>query len=141
MDDYYDEAEQPAFKSWGLKQVYDYAEFAAQDYSSFEKLDVAMSAARRGLFKLTDQINKYEREALAAKKLYDRTVRREYLASVGKTDSERKTRAELKCEALENEWLVKDQLKEELVRASYTLKKEIDTLQVIAHNLRQQMKM
>lgn len=129
----------PSFQKWRGKQVYDY-HAQVMDYESLEQLGQAITKARAGLFALTDKINEYERLEREAKLLYDRTYRREYLTAMEKTESAKRARAELKCEELENEWIKYHQLKEELVRMSFTMKTELQTLQTIANNLRQQLK-
>lgn len=130
----------PKFVNWRQKQVYDYEQFVS-DYSDFEALDKAMTAARRALFIITDKINEYDRKSRGAKKSYERAYQSAYLESTEKTSEAKRFRAAIKCEDLENEWIMLDQLKEELTRTSFTLKSELNTLQTIAHNLRQQLKM
>lgn len=130
----------PKFTSWSVSKVYNYNEQLV-DYHSLETLDVSIRAARKALFVLTDKINEYERKEKAAKIAYDRKYRREYLGSVEKTETAKRARAELKCEELENEWLTMEQLKNELVRLSFSMRTELQTLQTISNNLRQQLKM
>lgn len=130
----------PEFTKWNSRKVYDF-ENIISDYDSMEKLNHAITAARQALFKLNDGINKYEQEERAAKLAYDRAFRRAYLQSNEKTDSAKRSRAALKCEGLENAWITSDQIKNELVRMSFSMKSEIQILQTIANNLRQQLKM
>lgn len=130
----------PSLTVWSGKQIYNYSEQIA-DYHSLQELGAAISQARRSLFLLTDKINEYERKARLSKMEYDRTFRKEYLGSTEKTESAKRARAELRCEELENEWVKNDQLKNELIRMSYTMKTELQALQTIANNLRQQLKM
>lgn len=129
----------PKFYNWNGKQIYDYDSQVA-DYSSLEELGEAISKARRALFVLTDKINEYEREEKTSKLKYDREFRREFIKSSEKTDSAKRVRAALKCEGLENEWMKYEQLKTELTRMSNSIRLELQTLQTIANNLRQQLK-
>lgn len=130
----------PDLKQWGVKQLYDYSKQIA-DYEDLHQLGQAITAARVALFRITDQINIYERQEKEAKTRYEREYRRAYLGSVEKTEAQKKMRAELKCEALENELITAEQMKNELIRVSHTLRLELQTLQTVGNNLRQQMKM
>lgn len=130
----------PKFTKWSVRQIYDY-EKELVDYHSLEQLEKSIQAARKAVFLINDKINEYERKEKEAKIAYDRSYRREYLSSVEKTETAKRARAELKCEELENEWLTMEQLKNELVRMSFSMKTELQTLQTISNNLRQQLKM
>ena len=132
--------ELPNLTKWTVSQVYDYSQ-QISDYGTLADLGAAINAARVALFRITDKINEYERKEKEAKMRYDRAYRRAYLASVEKTESQKRLRAELSCEDLENEYVVAEQLKNELNRTAYTLRLELQTLQAIGNNLRQQMKM
>jgi len=130
----------PKFKGWSSKSVYDYDEEIV-DYESLEALNRTINQARKALFKTTESIGSYERKENTAKINYDRAYRREFLSSTAKTESEKRMRAALNCEDLENEWLMHQQVREELVRYSATLRLELQTLQGLGHNYRQQMKL
>lgn len=129
----------PAFKSWKSKDVYDY-ENEINDYESIEDLNRTINQARMALFKTAETINKYERAERLAKTEYDRAHRRELLRSTAKTVDERRARADLMCEDLENDWLLQSQIKDELVRLSHALRMELQTLQALGNNIRQQMR-
>lgn len=129
----------PKFKNWPTKKIYDF-ENEIMDYEGLEDLNKNINQARMALFKTTDLINKYEREEKEAKLLYDRRHRREFLASTAKTAAERTAKADLMCEDLENDHLMKQQMKDELQRLSHALRYELQTLQGIGNNLRQQIK-
>jgi predicted RNase H-like nuclease (RuvC/YqgF family) len=130
----------PKLIQWSTKQIYDHTEQIA-DYEDLEALGHAITAARIALFTLTEKINEYERKEREAKVRYDRAFRRAYLESIEKTESQKRMRAELTCENLENEYIAADQLKSELVRMSHSLRLELQTLQTVGNNIRQQMKM
>jgi hypothetical protein len=129
----------PDFKNWSATKVYDY-ENEVVDYETLEKLNSTIRQARLALFKTTESINKYDRLETTAKTNYDRAFRREFLSSTAKTEAEKRMRAALKCEDLENDWLVQQQIGEELVRLSHTLRLELQSLQGLGNNIRQQMK-
>lgn len=130
----------PNLQNWSLAQVYDYAK-QINDYETLSDLGNAINVARIALFRLTDRINKYERQERAAKVKYDRAYRRAYLGSSEKTEAQKRLRAELACEHLENAYIEAEQLRIELNRAANSLRLELQTLQAIGNNLRQQMKM
>jgi hypothetical protein len=130
----------PSLKRWGSKTFYDHEEMIV-DYETLEELNNAVNAARKALFIVTDKINKYDRLEREARIEYDRTYRRAYIASSEKTENAKKARAELMCEELENKYIAHEQLKVELGRLSQTLRLELQTLQAVGNNLRQQMKM
>lgn len=139
FNDDVEDALEPKFVNWSVKQVYDYKEQIV-DYEDLSSLGVATNAARMALFTITEKINKVERQEKAAKMAYDRAYRRAYITSVEKTEAAKRMRAELTCEGLENELVHFEQLKAELNRVGHTLRMELQALQSVGNNLRQQMK-
>lgn len=139
MSNHDDDFKLPKFMSWDIIKLYDY-ENNIIDYEDLQRLDEAIKKTRLALFKATEKINSIERREKLAKTEYMRAYRREYLKSTEKTETAKKARAELKCEELENTWLVMDQVKNEVLRLSYTLKQELQILQTISNNMRQQLK-
>lgn len=127
----------PDFSKWTVKSMYDYTNI---DYEDLEELSNGITKARRSLFDLTEKIILCERKEKAAKTMYEREYRRSFLDAKGKTEHEKKERASLVCELLENDWLKYNELKNELVRASNTMRIELQTLQAIGNNIRQQMR-
>ena len=130
----------PALKGWSAEKFYNYHSQVI-DYEDLYRLNAAINEARMGLFRVTDTINYYDREERKLKTVYDREWRRAYITSHGRTDAERRLRADLACEALEDDMIVAQQLKAELIRVSSTIRMELETLQSVGNNLRQQMKM
>lgn len=129
----------PNFYKWKVKGIYDYDKMIV-DYENLEDLAKATNKARQALFIITDKLNEYERKEKLAKMEYDRHFRREYLTSSEKTESAKRARAELKCEELENTWQTYVQLNSELIRLSHSMRQELQMLQSIGNNLRQQLK-
>lgn len=130
----------PQFKNWGIDRFYDY-DSQIVDYESIDELNDSIKAARVALFKTTDLINKYERKESEAKAKYDREWRRAYLQSSERTENAKKNRADLVCERFEDELIVSAQVKSELNRLSNAVRLELQTLQSLGNNLRQQLKM
>lgn len=130
----------PSLKKWKSSSFYDY-ENQIIDYESLDSLNDSIKSARIALFKLTDAINQYERKEVDAKTEYEREWRRAYMRSNEKTDTARKARADLLCEQFEDPLIVNGQVKTELTRLSNSIRLELQTLQALGNNLRQQLKM
>lgn len=130
----------PDLIKWKASRFYDYENQIA-DYESLDRLSDSVNAARIALFKITETINKYERLETEAKTRYDREWRRVYVLSNEKTDTARKNRADLMCEQYEDDMITNGQVKSELLRLSNSIRLELQTLQSIGNNLRQQLKM
>lgn len=132
--------ELPEFRNWSSKNFYDY-EHEIVDYEDLEKLNQAIRSARLALFQITDKINSCERVERLAKTEYERKHRRAYLQSKQKTETAKKAMADLECEDLEDKAIVYEQLRQELTRMSNSIRLELQTLQTLGNNIRQQMKM
>lgn len=126
-------------KSNKVDLFYNYTENIV-DFNDLNELDRVFNKARKAMFKLTDKINEYERLEILAKTDYDRNHRRQYLLSNEKTEAGKRARADLACEELENIWMKYAQLKSELIRTSHTMRLELQALQTLGNNLRQQLK-
>lgn len=129
----------PSFSKIETSLWYDY-ESIIMDYEDLQSLGKAVYDARIALFKITDLINRYERRETKARDTYNKAWRRAYIDSSEKTDASRKIRADLACEELEDELITNKQVKNELIRISGTMRLELQTLESIGHNLRQQLK-
>lgn len=119
---------------------YDY-ESEIEDYEALEDVTSSTNAARLALFRVTEEINECERKVSQYKLAYDRAYRRYYLSldSV-KPDSVRRMRAEMKAEKFEDKLIVQEQFKSELSRLANSLRLELQALQGIGNNVRQQMR-
>lgn len=122
------------------ESFYDY-ENEIEDYEALEDVTRSTNAARLALFRVTEEINQCERKAAQYKLAYDRAYRRYYLSATDvKPDSVRKMRSEMKCERFEDKLIVQEQLKSELSRMANSLRLELQSLQGIGNNIRQQMR-
>lgn len=130
----------PKLRQWNSSQLYAYNDIIA-DYESIEELNSAINKARKALFEINDKINGAERQERIAKTKYEREHRRAYLGSNEKTEAARKARADLLCEELENDTIIYEQVRGELVRMSNAIRLELQTLQSLGNNIRQQLKM
>lgn len=130
----------PKFKSSSLKNFYDY-ENMVMDYESLEALNESIQKARHALFMITDKINYAERKEQSNKMRWERAHRRAYMKSAESSEGKRKAHADLVCEDLEDQYYVWTQVKNEFIRDSQTIRLELQTLQTLANNMRQQMKL
>lgn len=122
------------------KSFYDY-ENEIEDYEALEDVTRSTNAARLALFRVTEEINEAERKAAKYKLAYDRAYRRYYLSAGDvKPDSVRRMRSEMKCERFEDKLIIQEQLKSELSRMANSLRLELQSLQGIGNNIRQQMR-
>lgn len=127
----------PDIKSINVSKIYAYEEFV--DFEDMEAVNKALFSAKSALFTVTDKINSFENKLTRAKTAYNREWRRRYLSSTGKTDTARKMEADLYCENLEDDVIVYEQIREDLKRLSNILRIELQSLQTISSNLRQQI--
>lgn len=130
----------PRFKGYNSSHFYDY-ENQVFDYEHLNDLNGAIKNARLALFEITDKINDAERKEKTCKVKYERAHRRAYIAANQKTDSARKAHADLQCEDLEDNAIVYEQVRLDLVRISNSIRLELQTLQALGNNIRQQIKM
>lgn len=130
----------PSFKRSDLERTYDFVN-SVYDYQSLEELAQAINAARLALLGTTDKLNACERRGKKAKIAYERFWRRQYMLSNAKTDGARRIDADILAEEYEDQYLVYEQLSKELSRNANALRIELQTLQAIGNNIRQQLKM
>lgn len=119
--------------------LYNFEDIGA-DFYDLEKINKEIIAARKSNFRITEEINKAERNLRRAKTMFDRKWKREYLASNHKTETARKAQADIECENEEDSLMYYEQLLNELNRAAFAIRKELEALHSMSHNLRQQMK-
>lgn len=122
------------------KALYDYVSHV-HDYETLQNLGDAINAARLGLFKATDRLSQAEGRARTAKVAYERNWRRFYLGSKEKTEASKRAYADILSEEYEDNYIVYDQLSKDIYRSVNALRIELQTLQTIGNNIRQQMKM
>lgn len=140
MSEKFPEYSAPDFRQIETSEYFEY-ESQVIDYEDLPELNRVINLARIALYKTTVQMNECERLEAAKKLEYDRAHRRAYLSSTEKTETAKKTRADLYTENLENDWIAYKQAKSELMRISNTVRLDLQTLQAISNNMRQQLKM
>lgn len=110
------------------------------DYEELKGISKSIYHARKALFDVTNMLNEAEHKESIAKNTYDKKFRREMIKADGKTANDRKVRAEMACEDEWDEYYYSSMTKKELERVSQMLRAELQTLQVISNNVRQQMR-
>lgn len=111
------------------------------DYESMDHVTHAINKARRALFEITNDLNTVEAQHSRAKITHDRAYRRSYLDHHAiKPDSARRMTAEMECEEHEDQVIVYEQRKNELSRLANSMRIELQALQAISNNIRQQTK-
>lgn len=110
------------------------------DYEDTNAINTTINALRVAMFQVSKWIVSAERRERIIKANYDRKLNREYLTSTEKTDARKKAYAALMCEEEENELIYIQQAKSEMVRYSRLLDKEMETINTLSNNMRQQLK-
>lgn len=127
----------PSAKSIAADKVYNAENLI--DYEELHHISKAIAEARVSIFTLTTLGNKYDAKLAKAQATYERAWRREYVKSTAKTDTARKTEADIACEELEDEVIALKQAKNSIKSIMYALKMEMNSLQTLSSNARQQM--
>ena len=127
-------------QAFPTSRIYDYFSNIL-DYETFDELSNAINSARLALFDATDKLNTVDRKSRIAKTEYERRWRRAYLSSNEKTDFAKRTYADIVCEEYEDDYLVKEQVVKEMGRICNVLRLELQTLQTVSNNLRQQLRL
>lgn len=127
-------------KTVNLKNLYDYEDSIA-DYETFDQLGQAITQARLSLFVVTEKLNKAEVAHRIAKTEYDRTRARMYLQCNERTERAKEAYCDIMCEELEDKVIASESVIKQLNRLSFTLREELQALQMLSNNFRQQLKM
>lgn len=130
----------PSYFSPKIDRYYDYDNLVV-DYEDFGQLTEATNEARKALFEITSKLNGAERKESETRTKYDRVWRRAYLSSTKKTDTAKKAEASMIAEDAEDDLLKYSQARSEYNRMSNAIRMELQTLQAVGNNFRQQMKM
>lgn len=110
------------------------------DQETMTTLMRSVNDARVDLFHITEKINETERKLVQAKVKYERCHRRYMISSRASNATDRKLEADIKSERLEDDYIMFTQLKKELENKARVMRDELQTLQMISNNLRQQLR-
>lgn len=112
----------------------------ATDYEDMVNLNKAIYDARVALIEVTNKINHLEYIESVTKAEYDKKLRNEILKADAKTATERKIKAEIACEDLFDRQFLAGKSKDMYKRIADTLRIELQALQVLSNNVRQQLR-
>lgn len=118
----------------------DYAPSFA-DFDDLQELGVRINAARKALFKVTEELNKRIVQLAGVSFKYESSVRRSYVTSNLKTAADRKMSAEIAAGDLEKEKIKLEAKVAELKSTAAFIKTDLEVLENVGHNLRAQMKL
>lgn len=124
--------------SWADASPQDYGDGVDEqiDYTDLDsvnrdltRLRVRLNRARRGM-------REAAREAVEAKLVYHRALRRALVQQSGGTAEMRRATAELLCEELEADMVMKQQVADEFTSVFRSVRDDIENTKTIAYNLR-----
>lgn len=110
------------------------------DFEDLKDLGEAINAARKALYNITLDLSESERKYRSAEYKYSVAMRRSISSSDLKTATDKKIEAEIENEDLELVMLKSKIMYDQLKRAADLLRSELQTLQTISNNVRQQLK-
>lgn len=128
----------PPLPPWGSTEAQDRGDGVDEqiDYSDLDavnrdlvRLRVRLNRARRGM-------RQAAREAVEAKLAYHRALRRALVQQSGGTAEMRKATAELMCEELEAEMVMKQQVADEFVSVFRSVRDDVENAKTVAYNIR-----
>lgn len=128
----------PALPSWdntAYQDSFDSAEDQV-DYQDLAALNKELQRLRVRMGKIRREMRNSGREAIEAKLVYQRALRRALVQQSGGTAETRKANAELQCEELEANMAMKAQVAEEYVTLFRSVRDDIENAKVVAYNLR-----
>lgn len=130
----------PAWRSPELQDQGDGAGPGEQiDYSDLAAVNRDLAAQRIRLNRVRRQLRAASREAVEARLKYSRELRRQLVQQSGGSAEMRKAAAELACEDLEADAVMKEQVAAEYNTLFRSVRDDIENVKVIAYNLRSLM--
>lgn len=133
----------PAFEDVFKKDI-NYNEIPIEglfwDSKELDDLNKTIIDSTLRLRKTNELITKYDRKKTQLELEYKHAYREELFKAEGKTESQKKLVAEMKCEPIEMKLAYATEMVSELTRESYTIRAELDTLKNIGHNARQELR-
>lgn len=128
----------PALPAWENTDVQDLGDGADGDidYSDLALLNKDLLRLRIRMNRIRREMRRAGREATEAKLRYQRSLRRALVQQTGGSAETRKAAAELQCEELEADMVVKAQIAEEFVTLFRSIRDDVENAKVAAYNLR-----
>lgn len=128
---------------WGSTEVQDWQDGAdgSVDYSDLVALNRDLQKLRIRMAKIRREMRRSAREATEAKLTYQRALRRALVQQSGGSAESRKASAELMCEDLEADMVMKLQVADEYNTLFRSVRDDVENAKVVAYNLRALMTM
>lgn len=126
----------PQWPSSDMQDAGDGAVESEIDYSDLDALNRDLLRLRSRMNRIRRQMREAGREAIEAKLNYQRAMRRALVQQSGGSAESRKAAAELMCEDLEAEMVMRQQVSDELATRFRAIRDDIENAKVVAYNLR-----
>lgn len=128
----------PPLPEWEDTRVQDYGDGVDEgvDYSDLATLNKDLQKLRIRMNKIRREMRRAGREATEAKLRYQRALRRALVQQTGGSAETRKAAAELQCEELEADMVVKAQVADEFITLFRSVRDDTENAKVAAYNLR-----
>lgn len=125
---------------WGDTELQDAGDLQGEvDYQDLESVNRDLTRLRIRLHRVRRGMRVAAREAVEAKLVYHRALRRALVQQTGGSAEMRKASAELLCEDLEADMVIKQQIVEEYSSLFRAIRDDIENAKTIAFNLRSLM--
>lgn len=130
--------EPPPLPEWESTDIQDFGDGVDGniDYSDLSLLNKDLLHLRIRMNKIRREMRRAGREAIEAKLKYQRSLRRALVQQTGGSAETRKAAAELQCEELEADMVIKAQVAEEFVTLFRAVRDDVENAKVAAYNLR-----
>lgn len=133
----------PALPAWEDPAAQDRGDGADGDidYGDLASLNSDLLRLRIRMNRIRREMRRAAREATEAKLSYNRSFRRALVQQTGGSAESRKANAELQCELLEAEMVMKQQVADEYNTLFRSVRDDVENAKVVAYNLRALMSM
>jgi len=123
---------------WESTEIQDWQDGAdgSVDYSDLVALNKDLQRLRVRMAKIRREMRRASREATEAKLKYQRSLRRALVQQTGGSAESRKASAELLCEDLEADMVMKSQVADEYNTLFRSVRDDVENDKVVAYNLR-----
>lgn len=106
------------------------------DYSDLVAINRDLQRLRARTNRVRREMRRAQREAIEAKLVYQRALRRALVQQTGGSAESRKAAAELMCEDLEADVMMKQQVADEFSTLFRAVRDDVENAKVVAYNLR-----
>ncbi len=128
--------ELPDWADTASQDAGDIQEDATVDYQDLNEVSRELTRLRIRMHRIRREQRRVQREAVEAKLVYQRQLRRALVQQSGGSAEMRKASAELLCEDLEADMVMKAQVADEYNSLFRTVRDDIDNVKTISYNVR-----